>query len=261
MLRGLSLNTVCEESLCPNISECFLKKTATFMILGDTCTRKCAFCGVRKGKPTLVDKGEPGRVKEAVKKLNLNYVVITSPTRDDLSDGGANIFCQTAREIISLGCSYRVEALIPDFLGNKKSLEVVAGSGATVIAHNIETVPSLYIKVRNGASYQRSLEALSFLKEINPEVKTKSGLMLGLGETRQEVIRVMEDLVSVKCDYLTLGQYLPPSLNHYKVRKYVEPKEFLFFEKYAVSIGFKGVKSSPYTRSSYMAKDLVNPPE
>ncbi|MDD3295993.1 MAG: lipoyl synthase [Candidatus Omnitrophica bacterium] len=261
LLRGLSLHTVCEESLCPNISECFSKKTATFMILGDICTRGCRYCGVRKGVPVVVDKDEPIRVKEAVKKLGLNYVVLTSPTRDDLPDGGASIFCRTIREIMSLGSGYRVEVLIPDFLGNKDSLEAVAGSGAAVIAHNMETVPSLYIKVRKGASYSRSLKVLSLLKEISPEVKTKSGLMLGLGETKQEVIDVMKDLTSVRCDFITLGQYLPPSLNHYPLKKYIKPEEFLSFENDAVKLGFKGVKSSPYTRSSYMAKDLVNPPE
>ena len=259
VLRDLSLHSVCEESSCPNISECFRSGVATFMILGDTCTRECTFCGINKGKPSLVDFDEPRRIKEAVKRLNLNYVVITSPTRDDLDDGGASLFCQTVEEIMNLGHGKTVEILIPDFKGKVNLIEKVARSRAKVISHNLETPASLYIEVRKGAVYERSLEVLRLIKEINKEVLTKSGLILGLGEREDEVLQALVDLRSVDCDLLTLGQYLPPSLKHYPLKDYILPDKFTYFQKYAQKIGFKGVKSAPYVRSSYLAQSLLEP--
>ena len=278
VLRDLSLHSVCEESSCPNISECFQEGVATFMILGDTCTRECTFCGVNKGQPYSVDYDEPRRIKEAVKRLNLNYVVVTSPTRDDLDDGGAGLFCQTVEAIMSLGFNKTVEILIPDFKGKAELIEKVARSSAKVISHNLETVPRLYTEVRKGADYKRSLEVLRMIKEMNPvrsiKVKgknnktsngvnkkafTKSGLILGLGEEEEEVIQALLDLRSVDCDLLTLGQYLPPSLKHYPLKGYVLPDKFAYFQEYAQKIGFRGVKSAPYVRSSYLAHSLLEP--
>lgn len=258
VLRELSLHSVCEESSCPNISECFRSGVATFMILGDTCTRRCTFCGIKKGLPLPVDFDQPRRIKKAVKRLNLNYVVITSPTRDDLDDGGAELFCRTAEEIMSLGPKKIVEILIPDFKGRSEPLEMVAGSGAKVISHNMETVASLYKKVRPGAVYRRSLAVLKLIKDINRDIATKSGLILGLGENDHEVIRTLTDLRSVGCDLLTIGQYLPASLSSYPLKSYVLPAKFAHFRKYALKIGFKGVNSAPYVRSSYLAHSLMD---
>ena len=227
------------------------------MILGDTCTRSCTFCGINKGIPSVVDFNEPGRVKEAVKKLGLNYVVITSPTRDDLDCEGADLFCRTVKEVMSIGSKIRVEILIPDFKGKAVLIEKLANSKAEVIAHNIETPSSLYMKVRKGADYRMSLEVLRLIKEINKKVFTKSGLILGLGEKEKEVIQVLEDLRRVNCDFLTLGQYLPPSLKHYPLKEYVHPEKFSYFEKYARKLGFRGVKSGPYVRSSYLAHTFL----
>ena len=228
------------------------------MILGDTCTRECTFCGINKGQPCLIDYEEPKRIKEAVERLNLNYVVITSPTRDDLDDGGAGLFCQTIEEIMSLGSNKTVEILIPDFKGKVKLIEKVARSRAKVISHNLETPASLYTKVRKGAVYERSLEVLRLIKEMNKKALTKSGLILGLGEEEEEVIQALLDLRSVGCDLLTLGQYLPPSLKHYPLKAYVSPDKFTYFQDYAQKIGFKGVKSAPYVRSSYLAHSLLD---
>lgn len=257
LLRDLCLHSVCEESSCPNISECFQGGIATFMILGNTCTRECTFCGINKGQPCLIDYDEPRRIKEAVERLNLSYVVITSPTRDDLDDGGASLFCQTIEEIMSLGHGKTVEILIPDFKGKVKLIEKVARSRAKVISHNLETVPRLYIEVRKGADYKRSLEVLRLIKETDKNVLTKSGLILGLGEEEEEVIQALLDLKSVGCDLLTLGQYLPPSRKHYSLKAYVSPDKFAYFQEYAQKIGFKGVKSAPYVRSSYLAHSLL----
>jgi len=257
ILRDLSLHSVCEESSCPNMSECFQGRVATFMILGDTCTRECTFCGINKGEPSVVDFDEPRRIKEAVKKLSLNYVVITSPTRDDLDDGGADLFYQTVEAIMSLDHGKTVEILIPDFKGKVDSIERVARSRAKVISHNLETPASLYIKVRTGSVYRRSLEVLRLIKEMNRKVLTKSGLILGLGEEEEEVIQALLDLRSVGCDLLTLGQYLPPSLKHYPLKCYIRPDKFAYFQEYAQKIGFQGVKSGPYVRSSYLAHTLL----
>lgn len=252
-LRGLNLHTVCEESLCPNISECFHDGVATFMILGDICTRSCSFCGTKKGIPFAVDWDEPKRIREAVGRMNLNYIVLTSPTRDDLDDGGAEVFFQTVKEIKKINGNKRVEILIPDFSGNKQALEKIACCGADVIAHNIEVVPSLYIKVRKEGNYERSLHVLNFIKGINKNIFTKTGIMLGLGETEKEIIDVLYDLCKIQCDFLTIGQYLSPSLKHFPVQEYVTMKKFIDYKEQALKIGFKEVKSAPYIRSSYRA--------
>lgn len=259
LLRELKLHTVCEESLCPNISECFSSKTATFLILGDTCTRQCGFCGMSKNLPKPVDLNEPQRIKKAVEILNLQYVVITSPTRDDLADGGADMFLRTVREVKSLSSLPKVEILIPDFSGNYEALHKVMQSGADVIAHNIETVPALYSQVRKGADYRRSLDVLKIVG-IGRDcslLKIKSGMILGLGEKKDEVFSVFEDLRKVDCDFLTLGQYLPPSVNHYSLKEYVSPRDFLFWKRQALKMGFKRVNSGPYIRSSYLAHTFL----
>ncbi len=252
-LRELSLHTVCEEAMCPNLCECFDKKVATFMILGKRCTRDCSFCNVLKENPVGVDFKEPKRVRQAVEELGLDYIVITSPTRDDLVDGGADIFCQTVREIKSIAKGKQVEILIPDFLGNNEIIKKIAFCGADTIAHNIETCPSLYIMVRKKADYKRSLAVLKNLKRFSTDIYTKSGLILGLGESENEILAVMKDLRRVGCDILTLGQYLPPSRKHYPVKEYISPGRFDYLRGKALVMGFIGVKSSPYTRSSYLA--------
>lgn len=251
--RNLKLHTVCEEALCPNISECFCNGTATFMILGNICTRNCRFCAITKGVPERIDKEEPYRVKEAVRKLGLNYVVVTSPSRDDLDDGGAQMFIRTVREIKELDSCPKVEILIPDFLGKENLLRKTAECGADVLAHNLETVPALYPRIRKEADYQRSLKVLKTIGNIKVRPLLKSGIMLGLGESTEEVINVLGDLRKVNCDFLTLGQYLPPSLKSYAVKEYITLEKFRCLEKKALAMGFKKVKSSPYTRSSYLA--------
>ena len=257
ILRNLSLHTVCEESFCPNISECFSKKTVTFMILGNICTRMCSFCKVSKGSPKKVKHDQAKKIKEAIRKLGIKYVVITSPTRDDILDGGASIFCQTVKEIKSLNRNISIEILIPDFLGKETSIKKISFCGAEVIAHNLETVPSLYIKVRKGANYSRSLNVLEGIKRNNSNILTKSSIMLGLGEKDKEIAKVLGDLRKVACDFLTLGQYLCPSHKHYPVKAYIEPAKFKYWQEYAKSLGFKGVTSGPYARSSYLAYSLL----
>jgi len=227
------------------------------MILGNICTRRCSFCRVSKGSPKEFEYDQPKKIKEAVKRLRIKYAVVTSPTRDDILDGGASIFNQTAKEIKSLKEGILVEFLIPDFLGKEESIRKVSFSGAEVIAHNLETVPSLYIKVREGANYHRSLNVLKSIKRNNSSVFTKSGIMLGLGEKDKEIIKVLDDLRDIGCDFLTLGQYLCPSGKHYPVKEYIEPAKFKYWQEYAESIGFKGVISGPYVRSSYSAHSLL----
>ena len=253
-LKSIGIHTVCQEAMCPNISECFSNKNATFMILGDTCTRKCTFCNVNKGKPNELDLEEPQKVADAVKALGLRHVVITSVTRDDLDDGGAEIFRRCVEAVKKMDTHITVELLIPDLKNDKKALAVVANCGAEIIGHNIETVPRLY-EVRKGAHYERSLDVLKTLKTLNPKVKTKSALMLGLGEREDELKSVLQDLLDVDCTLLTMGQYLRPSKEHTKVVEYVEPKRFEEYGKMAKEMGFEFVKSSPYTRSSYMAHE------
>ncbi|MDP2922614.1 MAG: lipoyl synthase [Candidatus Omnitrophota bacterium] len=253
ILRSFNAHSVCEEALCPNITECFKAGVATFLILGNTCTRRCMFCAVSKGIPQKVDHSEVFEIKNAVKKLGLRYVVVTSPTRDDLADGGSKIFCEVVKEIKSHDKAIKVEILIPDFLGSRNSIEKAAHCGADVVSHNIETVPSLYTKVRIGADYRRSLYVLNLVKELDNDIFTKSGLMLGLGEKEEEVIEVFRDLREAQCDFLTLGQYLAPTTGHYPVKEYVSSQKFFHLANQAYGLGFRKVKSSTYTRSSYLA--------
>lgn len=253
LLRTLHLHTVCEEARCPNIGECFRRGTATFMILGEVCTRNCRFCAVKKGIPAPLDPEEPRRVAEAAQKLNLSHVVITSVTRDDLKDGGASVFAQTVREIRELLPKATVEILTPDFKGDERALHLLAKSPPDVFNHNLETVPRLYPQVRPQASYERSLRVLELAKQAMSGVFTKSGLMVGLGESREEVISVLKDLRSVNCDIITIGQYLRPTMQHLPVTRFVPPEEFEEYEKIAYSLGFHWVASGPFVRSSYLA--------
>lgn len=258
LISSLSLHTVCQEAHCPNIGDCFSQKTATFMILGNCCTRNCHFCAVKKGTPLPPDSQEPENVAKAVQKLGLNYVVITSPTRDDLPDGGAGTFARTITCIRELcGEKTHIEVLIPDFGGSATSLKKVLDAKPLVLNHNLETIPRLYSKVRPGANYQRSLQLLKRCKEINPAVYTKSGLMVGLGESQAEVIQVMKDLRSIGCDILTIGQYLRPSSKHLEVKEFIPPQLFHHYRDIAYSLGFLYAASSPFVRSSYMAKDWL----
>ena len=249
------LHTVCQEASCPNISECWSKRHATFMIMGDICTRACSFCNVKTGKPTFLDPLEPSKIALATKELNLNHVVITSVDRDDLEDGGANHFSKVILETKKMNKKTTIEVLTPDFLRKGKSYKVVVDANPDVFNHNIETVPSLYRSVRPGSRYFASVSLLKSIKEINKTIFTKSGIMLGLGETRDEVLQVMDDLLSANVDFLTIGQYLQPSVKHYPLKRYVHPDEFQEFKELALSKGFLIVASSPLTRSSYHADE------
>ncbi|RKY99732.1 MAG: lipoyl synthase [Candidatus Hydrothermota bacterium] len=255
ILKKHRLHTVCEEARCPNIHECWGSGTATFMILGDVCTRNCRFCAVKTGHPRgVVDHEEPQRVAQAVREIGLNYAIITSVTRDDLSDGGASIFAQTVREIKSASPDTIVEALIPDYLG--EDLKVVLEAGVDVLGHNIEVVRRLTPKIRDRrASYERSLEVLRQAKAYRPDVFTKSGLMVGIGETEEEVYEAMRDLRAVNCDILTIGQYLQPTPKHVPVDRYVTPDEFKRYEKVGLEMGFLYVASGPLVRSSYKSAE------
>jgi len=250
-----NLVTVCQEANCPNITECWSKKHATFMIMGDTCTRACAFCDVKTGKPGALDPLEPFKVSKAVKELNLNHVVITSVDRDDLDDGGANHFKEVVSEIKKNNLKTTVEVLTPDFLRKGKSYEKVLEADLDVFNHNIETVPSLYLKVRPGSRYFASIDLLKSVKEKKPNLFTKSGIMLGLGEKKDEIIQVMDDLRSANVDFLTIGQYLQPSPKHFPLDRYVHPDEFKELKDIAITKGFLLVSSSPLTRSSYHADE------
>lgn len=250
------VNTVCQEAMCPNISECFSQKNATFLILGTICTRTCSFCAVSKGKPVMPDSNEPQNVALTVQQLGLKHVVITSPTRDDLSDGGAEHFCKTVDAIKAMDDSIVVELLIPDMRENTEVLEMIAHSGAEIIGHNLESVPRLY-SVRKGSDYKRSLRVLELLLSLNPSIKTKSGIMLGFGERDEEVEILMQDLLDVGCKYLSIGQYLSPSSHHTPVVEYVKPERFESLRELGMKMGFEYIKSSPYTRSSYMAHEYL----
>jgi lipoyl synthase len=250
-LSGLGLNTVCNHALCPNISECYARKTATFLILGSICTRQCSFCNVHSGTPQPIDASEPEKVAEAVQRLSLRYAVITSVTRDDLPDGGAEFFVQTVKAIRKINPQIKIELLIPDFNGNESSLKKVLSSGPDVLGHNIEMVPSLY-KIRKGASYDRSLELLKSAKQIGPSI-VKSGIMLGLGETDAEIRSCLRDIRNAGADYISIGQYLQPSKENIPVREYIEPERFEEYKRFALDIGFRHAESGPYVRSSYMA--------
>lgn len=258
-LNGQRLTTVCEEAACPNIGECWSKSHATFMIMGDTCTRGCAFCNVATGRPDGLDPFEPARVALAVSELSLSHVVITSVDRDDLDDGGANHFAQTLRAIRNRTPRTTIEILTPDFrLSRPGALETVVGAGPDVFNHNIETVPGLYPRVRPGARYFHSLWLLKRVKELDPRVVTKSGLMVGMGERFEEVMQVLDDLRAADVDFVTVGQYLQPSPNHHPVARYVPPEEFVRIERAALGKGFATVSSSPLTRSSYHAEEDFN---
>ena len=250
-----NLNTVCQEANCPNITECWSKRHATFMIMGDTCTRACGFCDVKTGKPEKLDPLEPFKVSSAVNKLNLKHVVITSVDRDDLSDGGAEHFLKVINETRKLNKNTTIEVLTPDFLRKGNAYKKVVEANPDVFNHNIETVPSLYLKVRPGSRYFASLELLKSAKKINNKIFTKSGIMLGLGEERDEILQVMDDLISAEVDFLTIGQYLQPSVKHYPLKRYVHPEEFEELKTIAKSKGFLIVASSPLTRSSYHADE------
>ena len=250
-----NLNTVCQEANCPNITECWSKRHATFMIMGDTCTRACGFCDVKTGKPKLLDPLEPLKIAKATKELNLKHVVITSVDRDDLRDGGAEHFSEVINETRKLNKNTTIEVLTPDFLRKGNAYKKVVEANPDVFNHNIETVPSLYLKVRPGSRYFASLELLKSAKKINNKIFTKSGIMLGLGEEKDEILQVMDDLISAEVDFLTIGQYLQPSVKHYPLKRYVHPEEFAELKTIAESKGFLIVASSPLTRSSYHADE------
>lgn len=256
-MDDLSLHTVCQEAQCPNGGECFARRTATFLILGDTCTRNCTFCAVNSGRPLPPDENEPRHLLEAAERLDLEYVVITSVTRDDLPDGGASQFASAVELLRRERPRSQVEVLIPDFRGSQASMRTITTAGPQVINHNVETVPRLYPEVRPQADYARSVNLLSAVKELAPDITTKSGLMLGLGETEPEVTEVMSDLREAGCDLLTIGQYLQPSPEHHPVVRYVPPAEFDRYRQAGLEMGFSAVASAPLVRSSYRAVDLV----
>jgi lipoyl synthase len=253
LLRRAGLHTVCEEAACPNIGECFEAGTATFLILGDVCTRACRFCAITSGRPEAVDAQEPLRVAETVALLGLRHAVVTSVTRDDLPDGGAGVFASTIREIHRLSPSTAVEVLIPDLCGDWQALAAITEAGPDILNHNVETVPRLYRSVRPQAVYQRSLELLRQAKALRPGMSTKSGIMLGLGEEPAEVREAMSDLRGAGCDILTLGQYLRPSPRHLPVARFYPPEEFALLAEEGRALGFRHVESGPLVRSSYRA--------
>jgi len=257
-LGSMGLHTVCQSASCPNIGECFSKGTATFMILGNVCTRTCGFCGVRHGDPLPLDAEEPRHVAEAAARMALKYVVVTSVTRDDLADGGAAHFAETIRQIKGMIPGVRVEVLIPDFGGDPDALRTVLEARPCVLNHNVETVPRLYPIVRPAADYQRSLALLETAKAIEPSVYTKSGLMVGLGETKEEVIALLRDLRSRDCDLVTIGQYLRPSKSNLSVAEYIRPTQFEEYRAIGESLGFRFTASGPFVRSSYHAEELLD---
>jgi lipoyl synthase len=255
LIEGLRLHTVCESAACPNVGECWNQRTATFMILGNVCTRRCGFCAVQKGAPLPVDYDEPERVAEAVEAMGLEFAVVTSVNRDDREDGGAELFAQVIRAIRRRVPGCGVEVLIPDFQGSHAAVEIVMDAAPDVLNHNTETVPRLYRQVRLGARYERSLDVLRYAKKVRPETPTKSGLMLGLGETLDEVAAVMRDLRAHDVNILTLGQYLRPSPKHLPIVRYVTPTEFEELKRAGYEMGFGHVESGPLVRSSYHAKE------
>ena len=255
ILREHGLVTVCEEAGCPNIAECWAGRHATMMIMGDTCTRACAFCNVKTGLPGALDAREPENVAQAVAKLGLDHIVVTSVDRDDLADGGAAHFAATIKAIRALTPNTTIEVLTPDFLRKEGALETVVAATPDVFNHNLETVPALYLKIRPGARYFHSLRLLQRVKELSPALFTKSGIMVGLGETRDEVLQLMDDLRSADVDFLTIGQYLQPTRKHAEVKSFVTPDEFKAYQRIALSKGFLMVSATPLTRSSYHAGD------
>jgi lipoic acid synthetase len=255
LITDLKLHTVCESAACPNVGECWNRRTATFMILGNVCTRRCGFCAVQKGAPLTVDYDEPRRVAEAVAAMGLNYAVVTSVNRDDRKDGGAELFALTIAAIHERVPGCKVEVLVPDFQGSQAAMKIVMDSRPDVLNHNTETVPRLYRQVRLGARYERSLDMLAFAKELSPTTPVKSGLMLGIGELQEEVLQVMQDLHDHKVDILTLGQYLRPSPKHLPIVRYVPPAEFDELKQAGREMGFAHVEAGPLVRSSYHADD------
>ena len=258
LMRELRLNTVCEEARCPNIGECWHHGTATFMILGDVCTRACGYCAVPHGKPTELDTAEPARVADAVAAMELSYVVITSVDRDDLDDGGAGIFAETIRQIRARSGSCRVEVLIPDFQGHEQPLNTVLDAGPDVLNHNTETVPSLYRLARAGGRYSRTLELLDRARKYAPSIPTKSGLMVGLGEGWDELVSTLRDLRAVGVSIVTIGQYLRPTESHLRMERYYTPAEFAELKRIALLLGFRHVESGPLVRSSYHAHEQAD---
>ena len=256
ILDGADLHTVCEEARCPNLGECFSRGTATFLILGRVCTRNCGFCAVENGIPVPADETEPEKVAQAVQKMGLQYVVITSVTRDDLPDGGASLFAKTIQSIRALDSKTKVEVLIPDFQGDPTSLNVVLREDPDVLNHNIETISRLYPDVRPQADYERSLHLLRKSKELYSHILTKSGLMLGLGETQEEVLELLRDLRDTGCDFLTIGQYLQPRQDRLPVVRYVTPEEFEEYKRIGEETGFRAVASGPFVRSSFHAFEM-----
>jgi lipoic acid synthetase len=255
------LHTICQEACCPNQGECFSKGVATFLIMGNICTRNCRFCAVGSGIPAALDAEEPKRLADEVKRLGLRFVVVTSVTRDDLSDGGAGHFARVV-EVMRRECpGMGIEVLIPDFQGSRLALKTVVDAAPEVLNHNVETVPRLYAPVRPHADYWRSIEVLQEAKTLNPSLTTKSGFMVGLGETHEEVLKVMVDLRSASCDVITIGQYLSPSARHHPVVEYIHPEIFEKYRRDAMRFGFREVASSPFVRSSYMAEEHYKKPE
>jgi lipoic acid synthetase len=258
MLKEFKLNTVCHEASCPNCAECFADKTATFLILGTNCTRNCRFCNVRYGPPQAVDAQEPEKIGRATALLGLRYIVITSVTRDDLPDGGAAQFAAVILAIRRLSPHTAVEVLLPDFQGNTEALLTVAQANPAVISHNMETVSALYATVRPQAEYRRSLRFLAEIKRLNPQIRSKTGIMLGLGETRAQILELFDDLRAADCEFLTIGQYLAPSKEHYPVKEYIHPDQFTAYGEIAREKGFAFVASAPFVRSSYHAGDALD---
>ncbi len=260
LVTRLNLHTVCESAACPNIGDCWNRKTATFMILGNFCTRRCGFCAVQKGAPLEVDWDEPRRVAEAVEQMGLRFAVVTSVNRDDQKDGGASLFAMTIRAIRERVPGCGVEVLVPDFQGSHEAMDIVLDAAPDVLNHNIETVPRLYKQVRMGARYERSLEMLQYAKSRRPDIPTKSGVMMGLGETLDEVKRTMDDMRKHDIDIVTLGQYLRPSAKHLPIIRYVPVHEFAELKEYGVQLGFRHVEAGPLVRSSYHADEAVSLP-
>lgn len=257
LMAKLKLNTVCKEANCPNLGECYKKRTATFMILGNTCTRNCRFCNVTSGVVEPVDPKEPQHLAEAVKELDLKHVVITSVTRDDLEDGGAGHFADTIRAVRVLNPEVSIEVLIPDLQGVERHLDIVIAANPDVINHNVETVRELYSEVRPEADYDRSMAVLEYVKKQAPHIKTKTGMMVGLGESDEQVYQVMDDSLKVGCDIFTIGQYLQPSPQHIAVKAYVTPEKFAEYKKIGEAKGFHYIASSPLVRSSYRAEEAM----
>ena len=255
ILRKLKLHTVCEESMCPNIGKCFEKKTATFLVMGDVCTRNCKFCDIKFGRPGPLDEDEPQHILEAAKKLSLRHIVVTSVTRDDLPDGGAAHYVVITKKLREYDENLIIELLIPDMKGKEADIQTIVDAKPDIINHNVEVVPRLFREITPQSNYETSLKLLKLVKEFDPNIFTKSGMMVGLGETKQEVFDVMKDLREVNCDILTIGQYLKPPSSNLEIEEYVHPEIFKEYEELAYNMGFKFVASAPFVRSSFNAEE------